>query len=393
MSGLRKYIIVGTILLVAYLLAQYFTPKPTDWKPSYAATDKIPFGTYILRQQLSSLFPGTKVKPVQTSIYHTLAQNAGGPSNYIIVAGNIKVDSLDYRAMVKYMQQGNHIFIAADEIQGVLMDTLKLDIRSNFSFRSRRKYPINFMNPDLKTAYDYYFDKGTSAQYFNEVDTARAIVLGQVQRTNANFVQYRFGKGSLYLLANPQLLTNYSLLKEQGMDYAAKALSYLPKTEHLIWDEYFTKRDETKASVLRVFFEYEQLKWAYYIALFSLVIFVLFEIKRRQRIIPVIERPKNTSVEFAEVVGRVYYQQRNNRDIAEKKVLYLLTYVRNKYRIKTANLDEAFKETLINSSGASADTIEELLEEINYLKSGHPVKDAQLIRLNKLIEQFYKQDQ
>ncbi len=393
MSGLKKYMIIGTILLVAYLLVQYFTPKPTDWTATYAAKDKIPFGTYILRQQLNQLFPATKVEPVQTAIYNTLQNKPKGRSNYVLVAGTLKVDSLDYREMVKYMQEGNNIFIAANQIQGILLDTLNLELKIHFSFRSKRKFPINFVNPSLKRELDYYFDKGTSGQHFVRIDTARAIVLGQVQNERANFVQYKFGRGALFIMANPQLLTNYNLLKEEGRDYAAKALSYLPKAQYLLWDEYFTKRDENKGAVLRVFFEYEQLKWAYYIALFSLIVFVLFEIKRRQRIIPVIERPKNTSVEFVQVVGRVYYQQRNNRDIAEKKVVYLLAYIRNKYRIKTNHLDQAFEEALIHSSVADAEVIKELLQEINYLNAGQVVKDAQLIRLNKLIEQFYKQDQ
>lgn len=393
MNGLRKYLIIGAVLLVGYLMAQYFSPKPTDWKPTYLAEDKIPFGTYILRQRLSDLFPTTKVKTVQTDIYNTLQEKPVGQSNYLLIAANLKVDTLDYSEMVKYMQSGNNIFIAANQIQGVLLDTLKLKVKANFSFTGKRKFPVNFVNPTLKREFDYYFDKGTSAQYFSDLDTTRAIVLGQVQQYNANFVQYKFGKGSLYLMANPQLLTNYSLLKADGMDYAAKVLSYLPKADHLIWDEYFTKKGENNSSVLRVFFEYDQLRWAYYIALFSLVVFVLFEIKRRQRIIPVIERPKNTSVEFVEVVGRVYYQQRNNRDIAEKKVVYLLAYIRNKYRLKTSDLDAEFIAALTSISSADAGIIQELLQEIIYLKAGHVVKDNQLIRLNKLIEQFYKQDQ
>ena len=119
----------------------------------------------------------------------------------------------------------------------------------------------------------------------------------------------------------------------------------------------------------------------------------MYEIKRRQRIIPVIERPKNSSVEFVNVVGRVYYQQRNNRDIAEKKITYLLEYIRNKYRLKTIDLNQEFREALINKSGANADLIDDILEQIKYLKAGQMVRDDQLIRLNKNIEEFYRQDQ
>lgn len=393
MRGFRKYLVFGSALLVIYFVAQYFKPKPTDWSPSYLSADKIPFGTYILRQRITDLFPEVQVKTVDNEVYTNIKEKPEGKSNYFIIASNLKIDKLDYNEMVKYMQAGNNIFIAASNIQGMLVDTLKINITSNFNFQNKRKYPINFVNPSLNREYDYYFDKGISEQYFYEVDSSRAIVLGQKEKKFANFIQYKYGSGSLFILPNPELLTNYSLLREDGLDYASKALSYLPKAKNLIWDEHFTRPASQNKSVLRVFFEYDQLRWAYYIALLSLVVFVLFEIKRRQRIIPVIDRLKNTSVEFVNVVGRVYYQQRNNRDIAEKKVIYLMEYIRSKYRLKTININQEFKETLIRVSGATEEVIEELFTEIIYLNAGGMVRDQQLITLNKIIEQFYKQDQ
>jgi len=394
MKGFRKYLIIGSLLIIAYLLAQYFKPTPTDWTATYLSEDKIPFGTYILKQRIKDIFPNTKIKTTQSPIYNTLKQTAGGQSNYLIIASNLKIDKVDYQEMLKYMQRGNNIFIAAFNIRGNLLNKLKLDISSDFSLQGNKlKYPINFVNPKLKRELDYYFDKGISDQYFNKLDTTKTIVLGQKQDSIANFIQYKFGKGSLFILPNPQLFTNYSLLREDGVDYASKALSYLPKAQTLIWDEYFTTPKVQDQSVLNVFFKYDQLRWAYYISIISLIVFVIYEVKRRQRIIPVIVRPKNTTVEFVEVVGKVYYQQRNNRDIAEKKISYLLEYIRSKYRLKTTEINQEFKENLIKRAGAAEDTIEEIFNEINYLKAGHAVSDQQLIRLNKIIEQFYKQDQ
>lgn len=393
MSGLKKYIIIGSVLIAAYLLAQYFKPTPTNWTPTYLVEDKIPFGTYILRQRITDVLPSTSVKTVKAAVYNNLAERPAGKSNYFIIGSMVNVDKLDYQQMVKYMEAGNHILIAAYQIRGVLADTLKLEITSDFSFQNKRKYPINFVNPSLKRELDYYFDKGISGQYFSTIDTAKAIVLGQKQNNSANFIQYKYGKGSLMILPNPQLLTNYSLLREDGADYAAKVFSYLPKAETLLWDEHFSRKNGNEGSILRVLFKYEQLRWAYYIALLSLIVFVLYEIKRRQRIIPVIERPKNSSVEFVNVVGRVYYQQRNNRDIAEKKITYLLEYIRNKYRLKTTDLNQEFREALINKSGATADVIDDILDQIKFIKAGQTVRDDQLIRLNKNIEEFYRQDQ
>lgn len=392
MSGLRKYLIIGSILLFGYLVAQYFKPQPTNWNPTYLAKDKIPFGTYILRQQIQDIFPKTVIKTSNDAIYNTLKEKPKGSSNVLIIGSSITVEAVDYAEMVKYMQAGNHIFIAAFQLKGMLADTLKLEINSDFNFQNEKRYPINFVNQKLKRELDYYFDKGTSNQYFSEIDTLRAVVLGNQQKDRANFVKYNFGKGALFIMPNPQLLTNYSLLKEDGLDYAAKTLSYLPNAKTLIWNEYFTSPALNDQSVFRVLFKYDQLRWAYYIALSSLVVFVLFEIKRRQRVIPVIDRLKNTSVEFVSVIGKVYYQQRNNRDIAEKKVVYLLDYIRNRYRLKTLNLDQEFIESLTKITNANADTIEVLFHEIDLLKNGQIVKDDQLISLNKLIEKFYRED-
>src|SRR6187551_1228667 len=109
MKGLRRYLIVSAVLLVGYLLAQYFKPKPTNWTPTYLSEDKIPFGTFILRQQIHDIFPNAKIKTVGNPIYNTLKEKPKGTSNLFIIASNLKVNKLDYREMVKYMKGGGNI--------------------------------------------------------------------------------------------------------------------------------------------------------------------------------------------------------------------------------------------------------------------------------------------
>lgn len=394
MKGLRWYLIICGVLLTAYLVAQYTRPKPINWTPTYLSEDKIPYGTYILRKQIGDLFPDAVVRTAHTPIYNALKEEATAPSsNYLIIASRVKIDKADLAEMIKYMQAGNHIFIAAFELNGEINKRLKLEIGSDFEFQNGTKYPINFVNPLLKREMDFYFERGISAQYFSKIDTAKAIVLGRKYEQKANFIQYRFGKGSLFILPNPQLLTNYSLLNENGAEYAAKALSYLPQVQQLVVDEYYTHPPQKDQSILRVLFKYDQLRWAYYIALLSLVVFVLYEMKRRQRIIPITDPLKNSSVEFAQVVGRVYYQQRNNKDIVEKKINYFLAYLRTKYRLKTAVLNQEFMETLYKLSGVDQNLIAQLIGLIGMLGKEVKVSDHDLIELNKLIEQFYKKDQ
>lgn len=395
MNGLRRYFVFGVLLLVLYFMAQYTRPKPVNWEPTYLPEDKIPFGTYVLRKHASDLFPKAEQKTQRIDIYNSLKTPPKETANYIIIASVLKVNALDFTIMRKYMEAGNHILIAAFQIDGALKDSLKIRLGSDFDFQNRTKYPINFSSPHLKREMDYYFEKGIAAQYFSELDREKAVVLGKKYEQHPNLVQYRFGKGSLLLCPNPQLFTNYNLLNENGADYIAKVFSYLPQAKTILWDEYYTRPIANSQSVLRVLFSYDELRWAYYLALFGLLIFVLYEMKRRQRIIPVLDPLKNSSVEFAQVVGRVYYQQRNHRDIIEKKINYFLEYLRNKYRLKTTELDQEFVETLVKITGIDEDFISQLISYINAFNTADKttkITDQDLIEFNKLIEKFYRFD-
>lgn len=395
MSGLKRYFIFGGLLIAFYFIAQYTKPPVINWNTTYLPEDKNPFGTYILRNHINDVFPKAAQKVYKTDIYNTLKTAPVGQSNYFIIASILKVEKLDFTAMRKYMEKGNHIFIAAFQMDGALADSLKIAISSDFDFQNKTKYPLNFTSPHLKREMDYYFEKGIGAQYFSDLDTAKALVLARKYELKPNLIQYRFGKGSLLLCPNPQLFTNYSLLNENGSDYAAKVFSYLPQAKTILWDEYYVRPVADEQSVLRVLFSYDELRWAYYLALIGLVVFVLYEMKRRQRIIPILDPLKNSSVEFAQVIGTVYYQQRNHQDIIGKKISYFLEYLRNKYRLKTVELDQEFTETLTKITGIDATLIEQLIAYINafdQMNDSTKISDQNLIEFNKLIERFYRLD-
>jgi hypothetical protein len=395
MKGLRKYFIFGGLLLVLYFVAQYTKPPVVNWGTTYLPEDKIPFGTYILRNHIKDIFPKSEQRVDKNDIYNTLKAAPAGSSNYFIIASNLKVEALDFTVMKKYMAAGNNIFIAAFQMDGALADSLKIELNSDFDFHNKTKYPINFTSSHLRRDMDYYFERGIAAQYFSSLDTTKAVVLGRKYDIKPNLIQYRFGKGSLLLCPNPQLFTNYSLLNENGADYVEKVFSYLPPVRTIIWDEHYVRPLANDQSVLRVLFNYDTLRWAYYLALIGLVVFVLYEMKRRQRIIPILDPLKNSSVEFAQVIGTVYYQQRNHHDIIEKKINYFLEYLRNKYRLKTTELDQEFEETLVKITGIDVGLIAQLIGYINsFNKMDKDIKinDQYLIEFNKLIEQFYKLD-
>ncbi|MES2379281.1 MAG: DUF4350 domain-containing protein [Bacteroidota bacterium] len=387
MRDFKIYIIIASLLLLAYVVVLYNKPAPVNWKPTLYYGDKIPFGTYVLYKQLNDIFPAATITNTNKSIA-SLFSGKIKPGNYFIIAKQVKISKIDFDALTKYVAAGNTVFISTFNWAGYFKKGLKLETREE---DNEDKRPLNFTNPLLKQTKNYRFDKDINNQYFSRFDTIRASVIVSNSAGKATYLSYKFGKGTLLLSTNPELFSNYSLLTPQGASYAERALSYLPAKQTLYWDQYQNHDVVADMSPMRVFLNNPNLRWAYYLSLFILFIYILFEGKRRQRIIPVIEPLKNSTVDFVNVVGRVYYERRDNANIAAKKILYLLNYLRETYQLKTNKLDSEFIDNLAHKTGLEVSFARDVVNYINYLGNQQKVTDHELIELNNLIEKFYSQ--
>lgn len=387
MKGYKIYFGIGIILILIYLVAQFNKPTPTDWSPTYVKKDKIPYGTYIFYNRIKDIFPKASVKTSGLPIYNTIKGSNYRNSTYIIIAPEIKIELADLAQLKKYMSAGNDVFIASYNLGEKAEKALKLKISSSFS---QSGSSLNFTNPNLKTVVNYGFEKGIGDQYFSRVDTSSAVVLGVDAKNRPNYVKYNFGKGSLYLIAGPGFYSNFNLLDKYGAEYAGKTLSYIQGATTVIYDEYFTVPKTGEQGLMRVFFKHPELKNAYYLCIFSLLLFVFYEIKRRQRVIPIADAYTNTSVEFANVVGSVYYHQRNNLDIAQKKISFLMEHLRSRYYLKTNEIQTDFAETLRLKTGINETLAKTLTRYFMQVPTLDHFSDTELIGLNSIIEEFYK---
>ncbi|MFC3561696.1 DUF4350 domain-containing protein [Pedobacter jamesrossensis] len=387
MRGYKIYFAIGIILILVYLVAQFNKPTPTDWSPSYLKKDKIPYGTFILYDRIKDICPKAKLINSNQPFYNTLKGKGFKNSAYLVVAPQVNITKTDFEQLKKYMFEGNSVFIASYDLGKYARKILKLDLSMQFTSDGSS---INFTNPNLKTVVNYGFEKGIGNNYFSKIDTSKSTILGVNSTNNPNFVKYSYGKGSLYLIAGPGFYSNFNLLDKYGAEYAAKSLSYLQGSETIIFDEYSTIVKTGEKDMLRVFFEHPELEYAYYLCIFSLLLFVFYDIKRRQRIIPIADPYTNTSVAFANVVGSVYYHERNNLDIAKKKINYLMEHLRSRYYLKTNEIDANFAEILRLKTGINEPMAKNITRYFMQIPLANSFGDGELINLNDIIEQFYK---
>ena len=391
MKLMRWYTVLIVILLTAYVYAVYKKPVAINWERSLSNKDKIPFGTYIIYKELRDIM-GITPEETRVPVYEKVKAHVDSGEVYILVNNEMKTTPTDEDELFYYIKQGNTVLISTESLSKTLSDSLGLELE-NYYFGDVKgdSTSINFASPALRNKKGYKMPNHTIDGYFKKFDTANAVVLGVNNHDKVNFIRMDIGNGHLFIHAAPMVFTNYFVLRDENREYLEKMLSFLPgDAYYLYWDEYYKIGRGGASTPLRVILTRPELKWAYFVALFSVLLFMVFQSKRRQRIIPVIPPTINNTVDFVETVSHAYLSDRNHRNIAMKKITYLFEHIRAKYYLNTLIIDEDFTEKLSNKSGMPQQETKGMISLIQYIRSEEKISDQHLTRLNNLIEEFHK---
>lgn len=132
------------------------------------------------------------------------------------------------------------------------------------------------------------------------------------------------------------------------------------------------------------------LRWAFWLLLLLFLILYLIESKRRQREIPVINPLSNTSLDFVRTIGRLYFQRRDNHNLAMKMVAYFQDQVRTRFHLPVTALDEAFVDRLAYRTGYPKESLAPLVDYMYHLPTKAYISDEELLDFHGQLEAFYK---
>lgn len=390
MRGKLPYIIFGVIFL-GYILLEILGPQPQSWAPSYEKTADSPFGSYVLFESLPDLFPGNEIAAVEESPADVLKEFEKAPSNYIIVQEELKTNQQEARALLNYVARGNNVFVAASLFDGALGDSLNLEQREFLWFVgdegevARDDYLVfeESVDPDQK-----HFPLLNNVIYNRLPYGAGGEELSYNKGGSPVMTRIAHGEGYFYIHSLPLIFTNYFMVDPINHEYISQALSFLPNRP-VIWDEFFKPNKARSQSPVKYLLEARALKWAWLILLGSVLLFLIFEGKRRQRIIPILAPPANTSVEFTRTVGRLYFAHGDHKDISEKKIKFLLEYIRNRWKLPTTEYSKTFISRVASKSGVAVEQVQELFAQAQDIHAAEEVSEESLHRLHQYIDDFY----
>jgi hypothetical protein len=380
--------------------------------------DKIPYGTYYAYEELQHIFPGAAVvinkrspDRYKSSSLQRLKDDEGDDvtyddqkTTYIVVGNQVIPDDDEVAALLGMVARGQHVFISALRISEALLDSLHLKTAFYTSaYNTDDSLTVNVNNPETSDSLSFSYPGIALDNYFVSVDSSITAVLGKDQYGRPNFVQFNYdGGGSLFIHLAPITFTNFFLLHKDNKVYYDNVLSYLPKSSEVVrWDDYFRShtsgRDHGNNGEGKGLFgagswlsKQPGLAKAMWLLLLLMAIIYGFESKRKQRIIPVIQPLKNASVDFVKTIGRLYFQRRDNKNLAQKMTVHFQDHVRSKYGIRASLNDPEFEKRLAWKTGYDINALKDLLYYMNMLQDVPDVSEESLLELNRKLEHFYK---
>ncbi|WP_281540723.1 DUF4350 domain-containing protein [Maribacter aestuarii] len=392
------YIVIALITVGALMLLQYNKPKEINWYESYVSTHKIPYGTYVFNQIIPKLF-GDKAQQVNIPPFEYLQKNKGLEGTYFFVNNTIIFNKAELESLLEWTSQGNTLFIASKTFEEQLLDTLNLDLGSIYGgFEVGQSQNHNLLNPNLVHADSVIFNKATYTPYFNKIDTLKTVVLGKVvtelsnkeeiDKSNINIITQPFGKGKVILSTFPEAFTNYFILKDSNKDYTTGILSYLDDSKNIYIDNHYKSGKSFYTSPMYLFLNTKELKWAYYTALIGVLIYIVFEGKRKQRAVPVVVPLQNQTLAFTRTISDMYFEKGDQKSIVEHKINYFLDGLRSEFYLGNIVKEDDFYTHLAARSGQSFESVKSLFNYMEQLRNKEQVTDSELIKLNTLIQKF-----
>jgi len=356
-------------------------------------TDKNPYGTKVAYDGLSQLFPDAEISVVSKAPTDYFANST--KSALIVIAPTVEASPAEVTAVLNYVGNGNHVFISARHIADTLLHALGLkEGWGNGQQTEMDSLRVKLYDRGLMSYHSFVYPGDGYDNWFTSLDTQYANVMGKDSRNRPNFVRYTYkGGGSLSIQLAPLAFSNFFLLHKDNLAYYEKALSNLPSNLTTVyWDDYFRYYDRNHGdfSALGYIMNNKSLRLGFWLLLILFALIYLFDSKRRQRMIPLISPLRNTSVDFVRTIGRLYYQRRDNHNLAMKMVAHFQDQVRTRYHMASPTLDEDFIDRLSYRTGYPKESLTRLVTYMQTLPAKAYVPDEELLDFHQQLDAFYK---
>lgn len=417
------------VLFVLFCLLQVNLPKKFVWSPTFSHVDKQPLGCFVFDSVLTQSLPnGYHV--TKKTFFQLDQEHAKEKISVLMVVDQQNLKQLDVKYLCNIARRGGKVMVVAsssfddgrnadtavvDELErtfkvriedgmyfslrGILAglkahdndmyDTIYWNNRETMYAAQPYKMFYNMVGgtlfvdsvPKVKrlaytlstAGYDYKLDSlyvGDFTGFDTIVDEKERIerIDTFAIKKVPTAVSVPYGKGEVIFVSSPLLFTNYGMLEGNTSVYIFRLMSYLADLP-VYRTEAYVKTDAmlvAEQSPFREFIKRPPLRWALYLALLGVVLFMIFTARRRQRVIPIISKPANRSLEFIQLIGTLYYQRKDHVDLVRKKFKLFAEELRKTAGVDISDVNTDDREYLLlaEKTGMNSDRLKKVIRQI-----------------------------
>ena len=417
------------VLFVLFCLLQVNLPKKFVWSPTFSHVDKQPLGCFVFDSVLTQSLPnGYHV--TKKTFFQLDQEHAKEKISVLMVVDQQNLKQLDVKYLCNIARRGGKVMVVASSsfddgrnADTVVVDelerTFKVKIEDGLYFSLRGilsglkahdndMYDTIYWNnretmyaaqpyrmfynmvggtlfvdsvPKVKrlaytlstAGYDYKHDSlyvGDFTGFDTIVDEKERIerIDTFAIKKVPTAVSVPYGKGEVIFVSSPLLFTNYGMLEGNTSVYIFRLMSYLADLP-VYRTEAYVKTDAmlvAEQSPFREFIKRPPLRWALYLALLGVVLFMIFTARRRQRVIPIMSKPANRSLEFIQLIGTLYYQRKDHVDLVRKKFKLFAEELRKTAGVDISDVNTDDREYLLlaEKTGMNSDRLKKVIRQI-----------------------------
>lgn len=429
MKSSRNFLFVMLVLFVLFCLLQVNLPKKFVWSPTFSHVDKQPLGCFVFDSVLTQSLPnGYHV--TKKTFFQLDQEHAKEKISVLMVVDQQNLKQLDVKYLCNIARRGGKVMVVASSsfddgrnVDTVVVDELertfkvRIEDGTYFSLRGilaglkahdNDMYDTIYWNnretmyaaqpyrmfynmvggtlfvdsvPKVKrlaytlstAGYDYRHDSLYVGDFtgfdtiVDEKERIERIDTFAIKKIPVA-VSVPYGKGEVIFVSSPLLFTNYGMLEGNTFVYIFRLMSYLADLP-VYRTEAYVKTDAmlvAEQSPFREFIKRPPLRWALYLALLGVVLFMIFTARRRQRVIPIMLKPANRSLEFIQLIGTLYYQRKDHVDLVRKKFKLFAEELRKTAGVDISDVNTDDREYLLlaEKTGMNSDRLKKVIRQI-----------------------------
>lgn len=365
MKHSAAYVLFIALLLGVALWSQMSRPRRFVWTPTYSHRDTQPFGCAVFDSVLSFSLPdGYEV--VNKSISTIGREDTARVRNILVVSDDATLGGNECDTLFRLLERGAKVMFVTTWLDTDLADTLGVHVamqpltdvvtesaallrpadtlrwadgaggypECRFNVRS------DFVNEGLYLA-DVCVPDGWEELWPEPGHFTRRVwawqhagTPGDTVRVLPVAVSFPVGKGELFWVQTPLLFTNYGILDDHYRTYVFRLLDQLKDVPVVRTEACSSSYETIWVSETHGPFDYllsqPPLRWAFHVALATLVLFFCFTARRRQRPIPLLPLADNKTLEFVKLIGTLYFRRETPAELMRKKWLYFADEVQRR---------------------------------------------------------------